>query len=118
VRKTPAGWGTQERLGLLPTAPHYEEAMIAMSADGRRLAVLHQVLMTTSGPGNGTYVFRPEDGGAWSEIASPALSGPGLPEPAPFLGFDATGTLFTLVDPTAATDGSSTTAAYRLSREP
>jgi hypothetical protein len=36
----------------------------------------------------------------------------------PFLGFDATDKLFTLVDPTAATDGSSTTAAYRLSHAP
>lgn len=94
--------------------------MIAMSADGRRLAVLEQILRTNSSSpsGNGTYVFCFEDGGAWSEIASPALSAPGQIEATPFLGFDAAGKLFTLADPTAATDASSTTVAYRLSREP
>jgi hypothetical protein len=120
VRKTAAGWGAHELLGRLPTLAMFDEGRIALSADGRRLAVVHQLLNQGASPlfGSGSHLFRSEDGGAWSEIAFPPIDPLGLHEPPQFLGFDAAGKLFTLVDPTAGRDGSAATVAYRLSSEP
>jgi hypothetical protein len=110
VRRTPAGWGPVEQLGSLPGRfGDFDVGSIAMSADGQRLAVMHQ--------GVGSQLFRSDRAGAWTENAFPTVA-PGGFEPVSFLGFDASGKLFLLVDPRNGNDQAEAVVAYRLSKEP
>lgn len=112
VRKTAAGWGKVEPLGVLPglNVGLGLPASIAMSPDGGRLAALYQL--------GGTQLFRSDGVGVWSELALPALAAQGQREPTPFLGFDPSGKLFLLVDPTQATDQAQSSVPYQLRSEP
>jgi hypothetical protein len=66
VRKTPAGWGASELLGVLPVElGGSQPGTIAMSSDGQQLAVLYQP------SGSEWQLFRSTAGGAWSEPWSP-----------------------------------------------
>ncbi len=100
----------RERIILRPDVGLGLPASIAMSPDGGRLAALYQL--------GGTQVFRSDGGGAWSELALPALAAQGQREPTPFLGFDPSGKLFLLVDPTQATDQAQSSVPYQLRSEP
>lgn len=110
VRKTPAGWGALERLSPLPSSLSLDGiGWLAMADDGNRLALLHQDA--------GSQLFRSDARGRWNEIAFPRLDA-GAFEPTQFLGFDAAGKLFILVDPNAAIDRTATTVAYERRAEP
>lgn len=67
VRKMPSGWSAAENLGALPFIGESWDDVVALSSDGRRLALLSQ-----GGCSSTAHVFRSDDGGPWSEtIASP-----------------------------------------------
>jgi hypothetical protein len=67
LRKTPSGWGAVENLATLPFTGAFWDDLVALSPDGRRLALLSQ-----RGDRSTAHVFRSDDGGPWSEtIATP-----------------------------------------------
>lgn len=66
LRKTPSGWSL-ESLGVLPFFGGAGDYLVALSSDGRRLALLSQ-----PGYPYDSHLFRSDDGGSWSEtIVSP-----------------------------------------------
>jgi hypothetical protein len=75
LRKTPSGWGAVESLGTLSFTGGSWDDLVALSPDGRRLALLSQ-----SNQLLGAHVFRSDDGGPWSEtIATPgSAASPGF----------------------------------------
>jgi hypothetical protein len=109
VRKTPSGWGNPEPLGAVSMETYVDDT-IAMSADGKRLAMLFQRGVSE--------LFRSTDGGGWTDLGFPPLQLTAAPIPSLFLNFDASGKLFVLVNSTPGTDGTATTVEYRMSREP
>jgi hypothetical protein len=117
VRKTSAGWGGLEQLGLigLSLLPSFGVPLVgqaAMSADGKQVAVMFQ------SPGQDPALFRSTGGGAWTETAFAAFADTDAIVPTATIGFDGSQKLFMLVDPTAASDAGQASVAYRFSHAP
>jgi hypothetical protein len=114
VRKTPAGWSAPAPLGVLPEiiSNMTITGQVAVSADGQQVAVLYQA------PSSEMQLFRSTAGGAWTELALPALATGAGGIPTASIGFDGSQKLFMLVDPTAASDAGQASVAYRFSHAP
>lgn len=108
IRKSPAGWGSLERVGNLEHTSHSLESLLTLSRDGTRLGVLLN-------NGN-SRVYRSALAGAWTQVVVNPIGSTGL-FPRPVLGFDAAGKLFVLSGGGEFL-GTNVVSDYRLEREP